>query len=107
MLRDEKTGIDSRHLCAYLDAEGNLHIDGQDLGPRTAPVSVSGEYEWFQQINASDLPHLLRLLGAPPEANMLDVLEDGWSGSKAGELERLIRESGIRVERFVWSSGFE
>ena len=102
-LRDERSGRDSRHLWAYVDAEGNLHIDGQDIGPSTAPVSGDGEYEWFQTISASAVPRLLGLLAAPPEADVLDVLADRWSGSHAGELERVLRQSDIKVERAVWS----
>ena len=102
-LRDETSGPDRRHLWAYFDDEGNLHIDGQDLGPGTAPVSTDGEYEWFKKISAHDLPKLLTLLGAPSGANVLDVLEREWSGDKAGDLETLIRKSDLRVETSVWS----
>ena len=102
-LRDERCGPDSRHLWAYLDDDGNLHIDGQDLGPGTAPVSADGEYEWFKKISAHDLPTLLALLGVPLDANVLDVLERQWSGDRAGDLETLLRESGIKVETYVWS----
>lgn len=35
VLREERQGPDYRYLCAYLDAEGRLHIDGHDLGPGT------------------------------------------------------------------------
>ena len=55
-LRDERDGADRRHLAAYLDDEGDLHIDGQDLGPGTRMVSEDGEYEWFTTIAAADLP---------------------------------------------------
>jgi hypothetical protein len=45
-LREERSGADSRFLDAYLDGEGNLHVDGQDLGPATSmsagTVSTSG-----------------------------------------------------------------
>jgi hypothetical protein len=102
-LRDEKDGLDSRYLWAYLDDAGILHIEGQDLGPSTSIVSTDGEYEWHEAINARDLPLLLNLLGAPPDANILDILERHWSGSKAGDLEKLLRESGIQVKRSVWS----
>ena len=102
-LRDETSGLDRRHLWAYLDDEGNLHIDGQDLGPGTAPVSTDGEYEWFKKISAHDLPKLLTLLGAPPDADVLDVLDRQWSGDRAGDLETLIRNSGFKVETSVWS----
>ena len=62
-LRDETDGPDSRHLWEHLDQKGNLHIDGQDLGPKTVIVSSDGEYEWFETIDRSDLPKLIGLLG--------------------------------------------
>ncbi len=102
-LRDEIDGPDSRHLWAHLDQEGNLHIDGQDLGPKTAIVSSDGEYEWFQTIKKSELPKLIGLLGGKPEDDILDVLEKNWTGQRAAELEALLRESDIEVDRFVWS----
>ena len=102
-LRDERDGLDSRHLEAYLDETGNLHIDGQDLGPSTSIVSGDGECEWRAIINAEDLPRLLGLLGAKADANLLDVLGEQWTGARAGTLEALIRDSDIRVERSSWS----
>lgn len=104
MLRAEVAGKDSRNLWAYLDADGNLHIDGQDLGPSTAPVSSDGEYEWFQTIQAAEVPRLIGLLGAPPDCDILEVLQEHWSGSKAGDLERLLRGSDIHVTMHIWSS---
>jgi hypothetical protein len=102
-LRDERNGRDSRHLSAYLDDHGNLHIDGQDLGPSTSPVSSDGEYEWSRLICAEDIPHLLALLGAPKGASILDVLEQHWCGQKAGDLERRINASNLRVQLSTWS----
>jgi hypothetical protein len=102
-LRRERAGADSRFLEAYLDASGDLHLDGQDLGPGTAPVSADGEYEWFQRIAAADVPRLLALLGAPAGEDVLDVLERGWRGARSYELERILRTSGIPVDRTVWS----
>ena len=101
-LRDEKDGQDSRHLCAWLDDRGNLHIDGQDLGPATAIVSDDGEYEWFETIQAEHLPRLLSLLGADAGDDILDVLEQKWSGRRSYELERLLRESNFPLERHVY-----
>jgi len=63
-LRNEKRGADTRHPLAYLDDDGDLHIDGHDLGPATAAVSANGEYEWFRTISHEDLPHLRSLLGS-------------------------------------------
>ena len=102
-LRHEVDGPDSRHLWAHLDQEGNLHVDGQDLGPKTAIVSSDGEYEWFQTINKSELPKLIGLLGGQPEDDVLDVLEENWTGQRAADLEALLRKDNLEVERFVWS----
>ena len=102
-LRHEVDGPDTRHLWAHVDQEGNLHIDGQDLGPKTAIVSADGEYEWFQTIDRSELPKLSGVLGGKPKDDILDVLEENWTGPQASELEALLRESDIEVDRFVWS----
>ncbi len=102
-LRHEVDGPDSRHLWAHLDQEGSLHIDGQDLGPKTAIVSSDGEYEWFQTIKKSELPKLIGLLGGKPKDDVLGILEENWTGPRAANLEALLRGSDIEVERFVWS----
>jgi hypothetical protein len=101
-LRSERRGENSFSLRAYVDPEGNLHMDGQDLGPVTASVSSDGEYEYFKTIAASDVPQFLSLLGAPADADVLDVLESNWSGEASWELERLLRESGIPVDVFTY-----
>ncbi|MGC1910065.1 MAG: hypothetical protein WA809_10775 [Candidatus Dormiibacterota bacterium] len=101
ILRNEKRGADSRHLLAYLDDEGNLHIDGQDLGPATALVSDDGEYEWYRTIGHEDLPQLMGLLGAPADADLLDVLQERWSGARSYDFDKLLRESGIKTELVV------
>ena len=85
VLRDERNGPDTRHLEAYLDDEGNLHIDGHDLGPGTAPVSDDGEYEWFETIAAVDLPRLVKLLGGADGEKVLDLLARKYTGPAASE----------------------
>jgi hypothetical protein len=67
-LRAERFGNDRRFLWAYLDEEGNFHLDGQDLGPDTEAVSSDGEYEWLQTIAAVDIPGVIELLGDPETA---------------------------------------
>jgi hypothetical protein len=64
-------------------------------------VSDDGEYEWFETIQAEHLPRLLSLLGAAPGDDILDVLEQKWSGRRLYELERLLRESDFPMERHV------
>ena len=101
MPRDEQDVPDRRYLWAYLTPDGALHIDGQDLGPLTAPVSPSGEYEWFKTIRAEHLPQLVELLGGEPGTDVLDLLAERYTGADAAELERVLRESGLPVELFV------
>jgi hypothetical protein len=103
-LRDEKRA-DGSHLglWAYLDTAGRLHIDGQDLGPVTRPMSGDGEYEDFKMIAKEDIPRLIALLGGKPEEDILDLLERNWTGEKSYELEDILREGPIEVELGTWS----
>ncbi len=100
-LRNERDGDDRRRLWARVDEHGDVHIDGQDLGPATRPVSNDGEYEWFQVIRAAHVPRLLEVLGAPPGSPVVDVLR-GFCGDRSYDLEELLRESDVPVERQVW-----
>ena len=84
-----------------MDDDGRLHIDGQDLGPGTAPVSDDGEYEWFQTIAKTDVPRLVELLGGAPGDDILEILATRYTGEMSYELERLLRQSGISVEFFA------
>ena len=89
-LRAEHDGQDHRFLWAYLDAGGALHIDGQDLGPRTSMMSGDGEYEWFERIDADEIPRLVDLLGGRPGANVLTLLRR-YRGARSYELETILR----------------
>jgi hypothetical protein len=102
VLRSERSGADCRYLWASIDEDGRLHIDGQDLGPATAPVSPDGEYEWFETIAAADVPRVVELLGGRPGDDVLDVLERGFTGDRSYELEARLRESDIVIDRFVY-----
>jgi len=98
VLRDAHDGADHRHLEVYDDAAGDLHIDGQDLGPGTAPVSDDGEYEWFQVVRAEHVSILLRSLGASTEQPVLVALR----AAGADTVEQALRSGIIPVERQVW-----
>lgn len=103
-LRSEQSGADSRFLWAYVDEDGALHIDGQDLGPATAVVSSNGEYEWFHTIRAGHIDQLVALLGGEPEDDILDLLRWRYTDRGSYELEAILRNSDIPVERFVYGS---
>lgn len=96
-----REGEDGRHLTAYLDDFGHLHIDGEDFGPEIAAVTNRDSYEWFQSIAPDDVPRLVALLGGQDGEDILDLLDREYIGLRAGELERRLRESGIEVARHV------
>jgi hypothetical protein len=97
MLRQERSGENWRSLWAYVDADGAVHIDGQDLGPATVGMADDGEYEWFQKIAPIHVPRLLTLLGGQSGDDILDVLA-GYRGEQSYVLEKLLRQSDIPVE---------
>ena len=99
-LRDERQGGDRRALWAYVDDAGDLHIDGQDLGPGTALVSADGEYEWFKTIAAADVRRVIALLGGGPGDDILDLLERDFTGAGSYDLEARLSSSDIPVTFF-------
>ncbi len=103
-LRDE-TRADGSHLSlwAYLDTAGQLHFDGQDLGPVTESVSSDGEYEYFKIVAPGDIPRLVELLGGKPGEDVLELMRRDWSGDKSYDLERILRECDIPVVLSVWT----
>lgn len=103
VLRDERRRGEVRHLEAYVDAAGALHVDGHDIGGDAGVISGDAEYEWWQKVAAKDVPRLLDLLKPEPGEGILDVLRRAYAGDGAAELERVLRESGIPVELRSWS----
>jgi hypothetical protein len=100
-LRSERRGADWFNLWAYLDDQGCLHIDGQDLGPVIAPVSDDGEYEYFKTYAAADVPRVVALLDGHPGEDIQDLLERSWTGERSWELDRRLLESGIPAKVHV------
>jgi hypothetical protein len=91
------------NLWAYLASAGQLHIDGQDLGPVTRSVSGDGEYEYFKIVGPEHLPRLREVLGLAPGADILAELKKDWSGDRSYALEDLLRESDVPVVLAVYS----
>jgi hypothetical protein len=91
------------NLWAYLDSAGQLHIDGQDLGPVTCSVSGDGEYEYFKIVAPEHLPRLREVLGLAADADILERLANDWNGARSYELEDILRDSDIPVVLAVYS----
>ncbi|GEM_PF-1060195 len=104
VLRDEDRADGSRlRLWAYLDTAGQLHIDGQDLGPVTSPVSADGEVESFRILPPENIQRLVELLGGVPGDGILDILAGSWTGERSYELERILREGPVAVVFATWT----
>ncbi len=96
-LQHEKRDDGSRlHLDALIGSDGVLHIDGHDLGPVTKLMSPDGEYEYFYTIPAKDVPALVIALGGQPGDDVMDLLEQNWSGDNSYRLGAAIRSSGVK-----------
>jgi hypothetical protein len=76
-LRQESAGGDSRYLSLRLGANGDLRIEGQDLGPSVGECwgsSRFSEYEWAITIKAADVPAYVRCLGGTPADDVLELV---------------------------------
>ena len=71
VLVDERSGPDSRRIWALIDADGNLVISGQDIGPKVERFFGSDEYEFSHTIPVGCLKPFFALLGV---VNFEDVL---------------------------------
>ncbi|MDE2165114.1 MAG: hypothetical protein KGJ66_02095 [Alphaproteobacteria bacterium] len=100
VLRQERTPTDRRSFTARLGPEGDLIIEGQDLGKGIESLSSFREYEWSLTVATADIPKLLAALkdGQGPfgaARGVLRALQRRFSGSKASELEPFLKEQGI------------
>ena len=76
-------------------------LSGQYLRGGSEFVSANGEYEWFVTFPHAMLPELLHVLGAPAEANILDVINERYRGAGSYAFEQLVRDSDLKPELFV------
>ncbi len=102
LLDECRADSSSLHLIAVLERSGDLRLEGQDLGPVTAPISPDGEYEYFYTIRADDVPALVTALGGAPSDNILDLLEQRWADQHSYQLGRTIRDSGVPFTFFAY-----
>lgn len=99
VLRSERGSGDSRHLEASLTPEGDLVIEGQDLGDTVEKYYGFREYEWIWTIRAGDIPILLKALGVA--SDVLSALNQRFNGNNAADLKALLDSHEIPHE--VWS----
>lgn len=95
VLRDTRDADGSRRLVARLVANGDLVIEGQDLGDAVERAFGAREYEWTWTIAASELATLRAALGI--DDDLLPALQRRFGGAAAAGLGRFLEAHGIRV----------
>lgn len=90
-----------RHLGATLTPEGDVQIEGQDLGRGVEAFWGEGfrEYEYAFTIRAADVPALLAALGT--ETNVLGALQRHFSDPTARGPRAFLEAHGVPYE--FWS----
>lgn len=65
-----------------LDDEGDLVIEGHDLGPGVERLMGAGlrEYEFVRTVRAADVPPVVQALGLAEAVDVLDALVDRYAG---------------------------
>ena len=102
-LRKERTPTDTRSLWAELSENGDLTIEGQDLGKEVEAFWGAGntEYEWTITIRAADIPKLAKLLSAAAGDDLLKVLGDRFAEDEKFASKSFLEKNGIPLE--FWS----
>lgn len=102
VLRDERTPTDLRSLTARLGTDGDLIVEGHDLGSGVESVFGYREYEWSVTVAAADIPKLVAalrgrrsLFGGRRRHGLLSALRRRFSGDNARKLEPFLKERGI------------
>ncbi|MBX3055330.1 MAG: hypothetical protein KF770_02560 [Anaerolineae bacterium] len=99
ILRNEKRENDSRYLAASYNTDGDLIIEGQDLGENVQSFFGCIEYEWTWTIRATNLPSLKQALGNSD--NVLESLKTRFSNENAAGLITFLTDNKIVFES--WS----
>lgn len=102
LLDERREDGSSLYMRAELTDDGGLDIMGHDLGPVTDSISTTSEYEWHYVVAAADLPAALALLGGQPDADVLGLLLQRWSGPASYQLGPTLRNSGLKYEFWSW-----
>lgn len=99
VLRDERRPSGTRYLSAAYSPQGDLVIEGQDLGDEVEHAFGRREYEWVWTIRKANLATLSAALSGNDD--VLDGLASRFSGRGAAKLHSFLSESGVPFE--TWS----
>ncbi len=93
-------------LVSYLDAKlnrnGDLVLEGQDIGESVERMLGSDDYEYTTTYGKADLRRVLEALDEDPESDIIEVIVARWCGTaRSFELERRLADANIPHEK--WS----
>jgi hypothetical protein len=97
-IRDQ---LGARNLWASLTPNGDVQIEGQDLGDGVENFWGKSytEYEYAMTIQATDVPALLDALGS--ETDVLSALQKHFENSNTSDPKSFLEEHGVPYE--FWS----
>ena len=103
VLRKERSGMDSRYLGAKLNEDGDLIIEGQDLGPTVEAFWDAGntEYEWAIVVHAANIPLFVAALGGAPGVDVLPLLASRFADDERYGSKTFLDEHDVPTE--FWS----
>ena len=86
VLLNESSANGTRHLSARIDENGDLCIDGQDLGSGVGQFwgEGSSEYEWCITVQAAEVPRVIAALGGAKGDDVLALLAEGTGAAIIG-----------------------
>lgn len=100
VLRSEGSRRSFRRLTATLRDNGDLVVEGHDMGPDVQSALGGVEYEWVWTVKARHMPALAQALGG--HKDVLTELKNQFSGEKASGLATFFQTQGIRFESWHW-----
>ena len=94
-------------LRSFLDAgineDGDLVLEGQDLGEFVEQAMGTDEYEYAKTYAKSTFPAILEALGEPAGSDILEVIAARWCGDEVSfEFERRLEKAGIPRDLWTW-----
>ena len=97
-LRRSQDSYGTRYLGAILADNGDVRIEGQDLGSGLQEIFGEGitEYEYIITIRAQDVPALLEALGA--KGDVLVALQKLFSDPAAEEPKSFLDKHNVPYE---------
>ncbi len=102
VLVNERIGTDSRRIWASLDADGNLTISGQDIGPKVERFFGANEYEFVHTVPATHLELFFLMLGVDRFENPLDAIRQ-FGGNNYERLADVLEQAKETMPIKFWS----